>query len=102
MRIGLAEFVIPLADFDAEVEQLVRRITDNSTFSHAANKRLLEATDNDALDAGLAGEVMENEGAGQDMRERIRATAQGRGQRDRRRQCGSLPDRAGAAAAASR
>ena len=73
LRIGLVEFVVPLGEFDADVERLVGRITDNSAFSHAANKRLLEATDNDALDAGLQWEVMENEGVGPDMRERIAA-----------------------------
>jgi enoyl-CoA hydratase/carnithine racemase len=72
-RIGLAEFVVPLATFDAEIERLVQWITDNSPFSHAANKRLLEATDNDPLDAGLQWEVMETEGVGPDMRARIAA-----------------------------
>jgi enoyl-CoA hydratase/carnithine racemase len=73
VRIGLAEYAVPLADFDAEIERLATRIVENSAFSHAANKRLLEATDNDALDAGLQWEVMENEGVGPDMRERIAA-----------------------------
>ena len=33
----------------------------------------ISATDNDALDAGLQWEVMENEGTGPDMQERIAA-----------------------------
>ena len=41
--------------------------------SHAANKRLLEATDGQALDAGLIWEVMECEGRGPDMQARIAA-----------------------------
>ncbi len=73
VRIGLAEYAVPLADFDAEIERLASRIVANSAFSHAANKRLLDATDNDALDAGLQWEVMENEGVGPDMHERIAA-----------------------------
>lgn len=73
LRIGLAETVFPIADFEAETEALARRILANSSFSHRANKRLLEATDADPLDAGLIWEVMENEGTGPDMQERIDA-----------------------------
>ncbi|MEH3048162.1 enoyl-CoA hydratase/isomerase family protein [Sphingomonas adhaesiva] len=73
LRIGLAESVIPLDRFDAEVAALAGRIAANSRFSHAANKRLLDATDGGALDAGLQWEVMENEGVGPDMRARIAA-----------------------------
>jgi enoyl-CoA hydratase/carnithine racemase len=73
VRIGLAEYAVPIADFDAEIEKLATRIVANSAFSHAANKRLLEATDGDPLDAGLQWEVLENEGVGPDMRERIAA-----------------------------
>ncbi|GAA0473717.1 enoyl-CoA hydratase [Parasphingorhabdus litoris] len=73
LRIGLTEQVFPVADFEAETEALARRILENSAFSHAANKRLLEATDADPLDAGLQWEVMENEGTGPDMQDRINA-----------------------------
>jgi enoyl-CoA hydratase/carnithine racemase len=73
VRIGLAEYVVPAADFDAEIESLATRILANSPHSHAANKRLLEATDGGPLDAGLQWEVMENEGSGPDARERIAA-----------------------------
>lgn len=73
VRIGLAEYSVPLADFDSEIQSLAERIVANSSFSHAANKRLLEATDNDALDAGLQWEVMESEGHGPDMHKRISA-----------------------------
>src|SRR5579862_9138893 len=73
VRIGLAEYAVPLADFDAEIESLAGRILANSSFSHRANKRLLEATDGGPLDAGLQWEVMENPGVGPDMRERIAA-----------------------------
>lgn len=73
VRIGLAEYAVPRADFDAEIAALAARICANSAFSHRANKRLLDATDARALDAGLQWEVMETEGRGPDMHERIAA-----------------------------
>lgn len=73
VRIGLAEYTVPLAKFDSEIDALATRITANSAFSHTANKHLLEATDADPLDAGLIWEVMENAGTGPDMHERIAA-----------------------------
>lgn len=73
VRIGLADSLVPLESFEAEIESLARRIVANSAFSHAANKRLLEATDGDPIDAGLQWEVMETEGRGPDMQERIAA-----------------------------
>lgn len=73
LRIGLAEWVFPAAEFDAEVAGLTSRIVANSPFSHAANKRLLEATDGNPLDSGLQWEIMESEGRGPDMEERIAA-----------------------------
>ncbi|WP_085810367.1 enoyl-CoA hydratase/isomerase family protein [Sphingomonas sp. TZW2008] len=72
-RIGLAEQVVPLDRFDDEIATLAGRIAANSAFSHAANKRLLDVTDGQALDAGLQYEVLENEGVGPDMRDRIAA-----------------------------
>ncbi|VWX50238.1 enoyl-CoA hydratase/isomerase family protein [Novosphingobium sp. 9U] len=73
VRIGLAEYAVPLADFDSEVEALVARIIANASFSHAANKRLLERTEGLSLDAGLQAEVWEGEGFGPDMQDRIAA-----------------------------
>jgi enoyl-CoA hydratase/carnithine racemase len=73
VRIGLAEYAVPAEEFDAEVGALAERIVANSAFSHAANKRLLDATDARPLDAGLQWEVLEGEGVGPDMRERIAA-----------------------------
>lgn len=73
LRIGLAEMVVPAASFTADVEHLARSILANSPHSHAANKRLLDATDAGPLDAGLQWEVMESEGVGPDMQERIAA-----------------------------
>lgn len=73
VRIGLAEYAVPAAQFDDEIANLAQKIVSNSSFSHAANKRLLEATDGGPLDAGLQWEVMETEGHGPDMHDRISA-----------------------------
>lgn len=73
LAIGLAEEVFPDDSFMADVEAFARQTLANSPFSHAANKRLLEATDMDPMDAGLQWEVMENEGVGPDMHDRINA-----------------------------
>ena len=73
LRIGLCESVFPEEGFLDEVEQFARSTLANSVFSHAANKRLLEATDNQPMDAGLQWEVMETEGVGPDAQERVQA-----------------------------
>lgn len=70
-RIGLASLVVPAERFEAEIEALATRIAANSRFSHAANKRLLDATDGMALGDGLVWEVAQTEGVGPDMQERI-------------------------------
>ena len=72
-RIGLVEQIVPDADFEAACEDLVRRILANSPFSHAANKRLLEATDARDMDSGLQWEILNCEGVGPDMQDRIAA-----------------------------
>lgn len=72
-RIGLAEMVVPDAEFEAAILKLAKQITDNSAFSHAANKRLLEATDARDMDSGLQWEILNNEGVGPDMQARIGA-----------------------------
>lgn len=79
VRIGLAEYAVPRATFDDEVEALVSRVIANLAFSHRANKRLLDATDADPLDAGLQWEVMESEGVGPDMADRVAAFSAKRG-----------------------
>lgn len=73
VRIGLAEYAVPAAAFEAEIEKLASRIIANSGFSHRANKRLLEATDAGPLDAGLQWEIHQSEGVGPDMQARIAA-----------------------------
>ena len=73
MRIGLCEAIFADESFEADLESFARQILANSPFSHAANKRLLEATDADKMDAGLQWEILENEGVGPDMQARIGA-----------------------------
>ncbi|MBY9068333.1 enoyl-CoA hydratase/isomerase family protein [Hyphomonas sp. WL0036] len=72
-RIGLAEIIVPDAEFDSAIDGLARQILANSPFSHAANKRLLEATDARDMDSGLQWEILNNEGVGPDMQARIGA-----------------------------
>lgn len=72
-RIGLAEKVVPDAEFEAAIEAMGKQILANSPFSHAANKRLLEATDARDMDSGLQWEVLNCEGVGPDMQARIGA-----------------------------
>ena len=73
LRMGLAEMVVPDAEFEQAIEQLAAQILANSPFSHAANKRLLEATDARDMDSGLQWEILNNEGVGPDMQDRIGA-----------------------------
>jgi len=73
LRIGLAEQVVPADEFDAAIAALAHKILANSCFSHAANKRLLEATDGRDIDSGLQWEILRNEGVGPDMQARIGA-----------------------------
>ncbi|MGH7024788.1 MAG: enoyl-CoA hydratase/isomerase family protein [Caulobacteraceae bacterium] len=72
---GLANFTVPDAELDAALGALTSQILANSSFSHAANKRLLTATDGLTLAAGLAHEIHRGEGRGPDMAERIAAFA---------------------------
>jgi enoyl-CoA hydratase/carnithine racemase len=73
--IGLANLVVPDAEFDAAIDRLTAQILENSSYSHAANKRLLMATDGLSQAAGLAHEIYHGEGRGPDMAERIAAFA---------------------------
>lgn len=72
---GLANACLPDATFLEGVDAWTAEIAANSSFSHAANKRLLDQTDGLPLPAGLAHEVYRGEGVGPDMRERIAAFA---------------------------
>jgi enoyl-CoA hydratase/carnithine racemase len=77
--IGLANRCFPDESFFADVEELARRILENSWFSHRANKRLLLDTDGLSLPAGLAHEVYQSPGRGPDMQDRIAAFARRKG-----------------------
>jgi enoyl-CoA hydratase/carnithine racemase len=68
---GLANFCVPDADFDAELDALATTILANSWFSHRANKKLLVDTDGLSLSEGLAHEVFRGQGRGPDMEARI-------------------------------
>ena len=70
---GLANACVPDAEFDAALAALTAEILANSSFSHAANKRLLTHTDGLPIEAGLAHEIYHGEGRGPDMAERIGA-----------------------------
>lgn len=73
LEMGLCEAILAEDTFEVELRIFAQGILANSAFSHAANKRLLEATDSDPLDAGLQWEITESEGVGPDMRDRIGA-----------------------------
>ncbi len=70
---GLANACVPDAELDAALNALTAEILANSSFSHAANKRLLLHTDGLPVAAGLAHEVYHGEGRGPDMEVRIGA-----------------------------
>ncbi|MDB5470065.1 MAG: enoyl-CoA hydratase [Caulobacter sp.] len=71
--IGLANICVANEDYEAGLAALAADILANSSFSHAANKKLLVETDGLPLGAGLAHEVFRGEGRGPDMEERIAA-----------------------------
>ena len=71
LSLGLADFCVEDAEFDAKLDALADMILANSWFSHRANKRLLRDTDGLSLDAGLSHEIYRGEGRGPDMAERI-------------------------------
>ena len=73
LAIGLANICVADADLEASLNQLISDIAANSSFSHAANKRLLTESDGLPLADGLAREVYRGEGRGPDMEERIAA-----------------------------
>jgi len=70
-EMGLADFCVPDAEFDARLQALADQILANSWFSHRANKRLLTQTDGMTVAEGLAHEIFRGEGRGPDMADRI-------------------------------
>ncbi len=75
LDIGLCEAVYPADTFLEAVDNFTELIAQNSSFSTAAYKRVLNATDGMPLDAGLAYEVFNCEGVGPDMADRLAAFA---------------------------
>lgn len=72
---GLANACVVDDQFEVAIDALAAEIAANSSFSHAANKRLVTHTDGLPITAGLAHEIYNGEGVGPDMRERIAAFA---------------------------
>lgn len=71
LSMRLCEEVFPEEKFFEDVEAFARRILANSSFSHAANKQLIEAADVWPLDSGLQFEIMHTQGVGPDVKERL-------------------------------
>ncbi|WGM38359.1 enoyl-CoA hydratase/isomerase family protein [Caulobacter sp. NIBR1757] len=72
-RIGLANICVANEDYESGLAALADSILANSSFSHAANKKLLMDTDGLPQSVGLAHEVFRGEGRGPDMEARIAA-----------------------------
>lgn len=70
---GLVNWCVPDAGFDAAVAGTARSILANSWYSLRANKRLYRETEGLPLRAGLSHEIHRSEGRGPDMAERIAA-----------------------------
>jgi enoyl-CoA hydratase/carnithine racemase len=73
LEMGLANDCVADSAFEGAIEALIAEIVANSSFSHAANKRLLIETDGLPQRDGLAHEIYYGEGRGPDMEERIAA-----------------------------
>jgi enoyl-CoA hydratase/carnithine racemase len=70
---GLVNWCVPDAEFDATLAQTARAVLANSWFSLRANKRLYRETEGMPLRAGLSHEIHRSEGRGPDMAARIAA-----------------------------
>jgi enoyl-CoA hydratase/carnithine racemase len=68
---GLCNLCFSDETFDASIEAFCTEMLGNSWFSLRANKKLLADTDGASLEAGLAQEIYQSQGAGPDMAERI-------------------------------
>lgn len=68
---GLANFVVPDADLDAEADRFCREVLANSWRATRAMKKLVTDTDAMTLAAGVAWEIHHSEGRGPEMAERI-------------------------------
>ncbi|MDO7836438.1 enoyl-CoA hydratase/isomerase family protein [Sphingobium sp. HBC34] len=79
LAMGLANACYDDDLFEQEVIAFARQILENSPFSVAGYKRLMEATDGMPVRFGLAHEVHNTEGVGPDMAERIARFAQRKG-----------------------
>ncbi|MBR0898948.1 enoyl-CoA hydratase/isomerase family protein [Bradyrhizobium tropiciagri] len=73
LSMGLANACVADGEFDSAINNLTAEILANSSFSHAANKRLLRETDGLSLSAGLSHEIYHSAGVGPDVAQRIAA-----------------------------
>lgn len=73
LAMGLVNWCVPDAEFDAALERMARSILANSWYSLRANKRLYRETDGLPLRVGLSHEIHRSEGRGPDMEARIAA-----------------------------
>lgn len=73
LAMGLVNWCVPDADFEAELTRCCQAILANSWFSLRANKRLYRETEGLPLRAGLSHEIHRSEGRGPDMDQRIAA-----------------------------
>jgi len=71
LAIGLVNWCLPDAAFQAELATFTQSILANSWFSLRANKRLYRETEGLPLRAGLSYEIARSEGRGPDMDARI-------------------------------
>jgi enoyl-CoA hydratase len=70
-RMGLANYVVPDADLDAEAQKFCTETLANSWRAVRAMKKLVADTDGLSLKAGVAWELHHSEGRGPEMEERI-------------------------------
>lgn len=68
---GLANFCVPEADLDVEVDRFCKDVIANSWRATRAMKKLVSATDGLTLEAGIAWELHHSEGRGPEMNERL-------------------------------
>ena len=71
LALGLADYCVPDAEFEAQLDLLTATIASHSWFSHRGNKQLMRETEGLPLDAGLAAEFFRRPGRAPDFEERV-------------------------------
>ena len=70
-KMGLANFVVPDADLDAEARRFCNDIKSNSRRAVRALKKLVDQTEDMRLSEGIAWELHHTEGVGPELQERL-------------------------------